>query len=630
MQLPDWYTAKTLLEEINGWVTEARTAVKWKRAEIRKNYEMYHNKGADKKIYDRTIKTVVKVMQSVHTKYKPEMFFWVAWYNAEDTARSINELAKRDFKDDDRARKNKLKIEMIAVAGCSIEVQTWNELEERNESRLFHPLTWLPDPHWDINVWHQAHWLELEMSAEEIAYWGFVNISDAKTKADMATEKRVKSKIAQTWKNPDMEAVRSFQNNQKYSERNSYDIVFIEKRFNGILYHVFVANDCNLILWIREIGWVTKQNTKNPYSVKGTVTVTYLRENPFDAFGDSLFTLSGDKQAFRQMYLNWMAEIARQWAGYWTMIAKTWLVGNPEDLINPNPNWVTLIKADDNADVNSIATWLEPQRNTQDVYNQQAQLRSEMFYELWYDEASVWKVTGNATLWENIKAQQNSNVLTEFNETYLTDWEQDYWTKWLHQYARHGTKALKYTMAVGNMYKEASFKISELKQAVDKIVITPVVQIEAQEEEARGFWTIYWPMYLEMAKTDYTKYQIQKKIAEANGLDEYEIEDIIEEPIDIFLWKMEVAMLNEWDKLPDIKDMDRDFRARLSEFRRAEDGINKQKAIAQTIEALMLSHEQQKEQQETPWNEQANIAMNAKVQQDLKNKEPSLDDVNKL
>lgn len=634
--LPDWYTQQQIASEIQNSIEQSKSFMTNFRDEILENYKDYNKKKDWRKILDRSIRTYVRIAQSLHTKYKPEVHFGVAWYDTEYETKSINELSKVSFKNTQRARKNKMKVESMCVAWVAIELQKWNEVEQENDYILVNALNWLPDPNRDPNYWFGFHHFELYMTAQEIAYWGFVNLEQVRSNKEKKVEKYVKEKFG-TWQlsNWQMNELRTYMNTIDSAQDNIYEVVVSLYRFDGVPYWVFTHEwlEERTLLWCYEIKWVTKKHKKNPYTIEYPVTITWLRENPLRVVGDNFYTLSSEEQSFRQMYTNWMNEIARQSAGYWMLAYDSTFVRNPEVLIEPNEEGVTFVDIDMEQAGWSLPQWIQQDVVNADVYNMRNILEQEMWYKLGYDKSDAWVVEGDATLWEQVKAQKNRNTLTLFNETYFIDGELHFWQRWIEQLARYGKKKFNYVSSVDWLYTQAWLNAGNVSKLLDRIVIRHMSEIEDEKQKDKEFFTVFWPQLLQFAQREpsFTEYCILKDQMIAWWMDEYKVEKYLNEPMELYTGQVAYKMILD-GKTPKVR-IDEDHKALLTMIRSLPVSKEKVKYTTMLLDAItnkISKTQQQAQEWQTPWQEQANIAMNAKVQEQQANQEPSLEDVTNL
>jgi hypothetical protein len=76
--LPAGYSEEQVVQEIRNSVEQSKLFMDPYRNEILNNYKDYNKKQDSKKILDRSIRTYVRIAQSLHTKYQPEVYFGVA------------------------------------------------------------------------------------------------------------------------------------------------------------------------------------------------------------------------------------------------------------------------------------------------------------------------------------------------------------------------------------------------------------------------------------------------------------------------------------------------------------------------------------------------------------------------
>jgi len=633
--LPAGYSEEQVVQEIRNSVEQSKLFMDPYRNEILNNYKDYNKKQDSKKILDRSIRTYVRIAQSLHTKYQPEVYFGVAWYDAEYETKAINELSKKSFKETQRARKNKLKVESMCISWVSIELQKWNDIEDNNDYILINTLSWLPSPQRDPNYWFDYHHFELYMTAQEIAYGGFINLDSVKSKKEIKKEKYIRDNFWQwnlNWSQ--IKQLKDYVNTINNSENNIYEIIVSLYRFGWVPYWVFTHKgwDVSSLLWCYEIKWVTKKHKRNPSTIEYPVTITWLRENALRVVWDNFYTLSAEEQSFRQMYTNWMNEKARQSAWYGIMAIDSTKVRNPEVLFEPNPDWITVVDIDYD-EWWQMPQWVQQDAIDNDVYNMRNILEQEMWYKLWYDRSDTWVVEWNATLGEQIKAQKNRNALTLFNETYFIDGEAHFWSRWLEQLARYGKKKFNYISSVDWLYTQAWLNVWQLNKIVDRIIVKHISEIEEEKRKDKEFFTIFWPQLLEFAQREpsFTEYSILKDQMIAWGMDEYKIEKYLNEPMELYTWQIAYRMILEW-KSPKV-EIDEDHKALLTMIRPLPMSKEKIKYTTKLLDAITNKISKAKQMQapwQAPWQAQANIAMNAKVQEQQANQEPSLQDVTQL
>lgn len=621
------YTEKAILSKLKWLCDMSRNSFDNKRNEIKQNYKDYHNQWQTRKVYDRTIKTMTKIIKSVHAKQELEVKTYLEWHSKREKAKSLDFLMADDFRINKRDTKNNMKIEHISCSWVWLEIQDFNRATQRGDYILAHPLTWLPDPSYDFNYWHQFHWFELNLPKDEIQYWGFVNIDKLQTKWEVKIAKKLESKL-QKKTNIDIDEINRMRDNLTYEEKNTYWIILQFCRFDWVPYMIWTDSEHQTILSCKEITWVTKEQKANPYLIDFPVTVTYLLPNPHDVYGDNLFTLIGDDQKMRQLFLNWWVEIARDQAWLWMYAVIEWAVKNPQDLFNPAEDNRTYIRIDEKfAQIaDRVIQPLRSDKNTpQDIYNQTQVMEREMFFKVWYDQWSAWVVEWSATATENIRAQKNQNQITSFNETYISQAEVDFWMKRLELYARYGEKKIKFRMSIGELYMKNDFTPGAIRSLLGTIVLKPISKIKAKKDERKQFYLMYGESLLKNAKTEMEKYNIWKNICECEWLDDYEIEDILFEPTELIKAKNDLDLINS-DIDPEITDIYEDHRAFLSVIRTAKEWKIKDAYIAKRL-ALISEVPPQWAQTQEEWNT-GNIAKSMAISNRLWQQDaPSLSNI---
>lgn len=629
--LPQGYNEAQVVEEINLSVEDSRSFMQTYRDEILDNYKDYNKKKDWRKILDRSIRTYVRIAQSLHTKYEPEVVYWVAGYDANYETKSLNELSKKSFVDMDRARKNKLKVESMCVTWVGIELQKWNDADSENDYILVNTLNRLPSPSRDPNYWFDYHHFELYMTAQEIAYGWFINLDRVRSNKEKKIQKYVQDNFGSgNLSSHQSQQLKNYMNTIDNSEDNIYEIIVSLYRFDGVPFWVFTHG--KELLGCYEIKGVTKKHKNNPYTIEYPVTITWLRENSLRVVGDNFYTLAWEEQSYRQMYTNWMNEIAKQGAWYGTMAFDSTFVRNPEVLTEPNPDGVTYIDVDMEQAGNSLPQRIQQDSVNNDVYNMRQTLASEMWFKLGYDQSDAWVVEWDATLGEQVKAQKNRNTLTLFNETYFIDGEINFWNRWIEQLARYGRRKLTYTSSVDGLYTQSDFSAAKIRSILDKVVIRHISVIEEEQRKDKEFFTVFWPQLLEFAQREpnFTEYSILKDQMIAWWMDEYKIEKYLNEPLELYTGQVAYRMILE-GKTPDIS-IEGDHKALLTMTRSLPLSKEKVKYTTKLLDAITQKPKPQPQQMQgqAPWQEQANIAMNMQVQEQQANKEPSLQDVTNL
>lgn len=635
MNYPKWQSKESILEQVRSESRQSKEMVNQFRSDYARHIEDFHKRWDDVKIYDRSIKTLVGIVQAIHAKSEVEVDFCLIWEQPSNSRiNALKALAERDFKKGKRSLKNKQKIEDAWVAGAAVELQVWNGMTKCNDSLLMNPADWIFSSY-NINYGFSYHGFEMSMGKYELMASWFLNTDNIKTKKREKIEKEMERLRKEWYKGGNLYNSKEIQAIVNRSSRDDdlYSILLWITRLDGVPYMIYCDASMSEILKIEEVKAVTKEQEEMPRTIPFPVTVSRWFFNPARPTGDSVFDLVGDKQYHREEIMNLNLHKVREIAMWGDFLVDADVI-DLTDLQRPSRTGKRLIPYDS-------SKWGDPFRQvprdnvSQEAFMMPETLQGELFYNSGYDRAAAW-ITGEAglTATENVRAQKNANLLTLSKEDYFAVYDEDYYYTWLCQYARSWETEFKVPTSIGDVYMEVKITASEIKQMLPSIVIEPISKKKREQEKKQQVAQMFYWQWKQAAKTEYTSYLVDKWAMEAQWLNEYDIEDLLDEPLELIQGKLDVALINNNEEVKrEIDVMNEDHQAYLNIYRTAKDNKRKRSAITKRLMAQVEKKKamwvQQQQQEQQQWNNaMQNVAMAQSMQQQTQeSKAPSALDV---
>ena len=636
MNTPKWYTEQEVLFRVKEEVELSTPSVEKFRSQYIANKEQFDNHWDKIKIYDKSIKTLTTIAQAIHAKNEVEVDFATIGDQPNNRlVQWLQALAERDFTDNNRLLKNKQKVIDSWISGVAIEMQSWNKELGINEQILMSPEEWVFS-HYNINTGFEYQGFEIGMTKTWLAASGYLD-EDIMSRSWEKREKWIEKELWSTkWATREslMRTAKDMFNSLE--EESTFGIYIHFTRFRGIPYRIVTANNHSMLLSCDEIKGVTKKQKKNPRTIQYPITVTRAFFNADKTTGDTIFDLVGDKQRAREELANLNLYKVKESTMWGDIVYDINAISNGADLQRPKKTWLRYIWADFSKTNGTPFYKLPQDQMSQDAYNMPDMLQGEMFYNSGYDKAMAW-VTSEAgiTATENIRAQKNANLLTINKEDFLAVYDIDFYRKWLEQYARAGKWVFKVPTNVGNVYMEVEVKATEIVAILDSVIVKPKSVTKREQDNKWMFAQMFYGVLRQNAKTESTKYRIDKWMMESKGLNTSDVEELLDEPMELIQWQLDIAMINNGEEVKrEIDVINDDHMSYLTMLRTAKDNIYKRKEIQRRLLA-QVQKEQYLGKQQQQWEEAGmgnnamqNIAMAQSMQQDTNTKKaPSSLDV---
>lgn len=537
-----WKTEDDILQQVRDERSIWDDAVSWLRDEIEADLVLLRNQKKQKdKIWDTTLFNVHTALVARSFQNKPPIQFKWDKNGIEKTIKMLNSV----WKEDNQAPVMKALryYQFFDKFACwvSITVKTgWDWVYKRNIYQVINPLLAVPDPNWDYFTWN----------------YRFIWFSSIKTKWQLEIE-WYETEWLNTWEASQW-AINQKQNSQTEQNINNS----IDKELYEVYLHftivenrkirVLTANWWQVLLNAWFIPAWNKYEEKSSESIKFPLSFKYWKPLRDNFFWDRPANYCRDVQINKAMSANLRLEKMK--AELYPMYLYNKDYVNWKDLSFWFNKWIP------------ISTWIaNPWINLWNLVQPiQKDLRIDTSIQI--DElmdrqveksTSIWEVaqgtTPNSreTLWTNQLVQSNTDVNLSLNEELDLIGEEQFieiWFSWYYENFNNADSKLifawMWTSQIPLRLKRKDF-IYEWNLAIS---IESNTQTESRKRKQALAYQITWPLILQdQSINEWSKRATLRRIAEANGIEDEDIDIEIPKTSQQRLQMMENELLNDWE-----------------------------------------------------------------------------------
>ena len=559
-------TTQKMVEKIKGWTYEeiqtkvaqeydawAEVAMK-KRPILRQYLKAYNVNWEQLKDWETVKSKSLYTYRNlfISSLYKNRPLVKIEWRKRWDAeyAKTWNHLLEFDYEelDEDRITYKKIEDEVDFWIYLAVD-EWWDKVTESPKKRLYSPLCWIPDPHFDVVKGFNFHGFELELTESEVSDL-YKNTEYMLTDREL---KELKEKLKSdyttrlmTW--ADWYGI--WENFSTYkSNLKCYSVYRHFTKFNDRWYLTEWANDRTLLIRCEEIEAVRAEEKKDPSTIPCPVVHSWL-----------LPVVDGKELAHRKL-------------GKRKYVPSKWNLENRKIIEN----------------VQTQTSW------TWDWYNLKSMIDAKATKEIWFDEQSIWVYARTITATQSQLLQANQNVrLSTIFKVFLWG-EKQYWdVLWYRSYQKHfkmkSEKNITLNSWIWNVVYTIMWKDLDTKRDLHLVLVTEIDRREREEANKAAYMASYQPL-MEMADP-FGKITLTRDYAKIMWMDDETVNTVFEYPPEYNKAMLDLELLNNDEDVGEITDMNENHKIYIQVYQQALDTKAKQRAIMKRKQALILSGQQ--------------------------------------
>lgn len=592
-----------LLIQVQTEKKEGLNFVEKKRSKFRKRLELYNNiSWDDKKIYSRKIFSTIQTLLWV--SYEDAMTVKFSWIQLQDDelANNIENLANFDQTEMSLDRINYQKEWDRFFYWVWIRVlDHWDTDRKVPVFKVVDPLSWIPDPYWNIWDWFRYHWFQLELTDNDLNPDVYNNTELLLTESDLELEE-TKNKYNE---------VRLLQDTTTNKNKNKSWVYWIYNHYTQIHWEKYLVTTWNrdsIILRCERIEPVTASEKKNKSVIPFPIILNYYSPFKWDPFWVSVPDLLEDKQKAEQLFLN-LDRIKTENEAWWDFFLYDQnAIKNINELKTPS-KWPKFLKADLRHNPNPITEVRKAAVKQDSIYIRDA-LNNQSALDIWLDNRALW-VSGwnNITATESQTVQRNANIRLLLGNKINQWWERDFWNMWLRAYKEYFKPTDKKNILLNNAFWNIVYTVKHKDIAtwwdIDVKIVNKSDTEALEEKERLWFMATVQTILADPNKPIISKAFAERKMHRLNWVSKEEISVLVPPSIEEMQANQDVALLNEDEDVWPIEDLNEDHLTYIIIYQRAIDTPAKRRAIERRQEAWRVSMQQKLQAWQTNWAQQA-------------------------
>ena len=420
-------TTQKMVEKIKGWTYEeiqtkvaqeydawAEVAMK-KRPILRQYLKAYNVNWEQLKDWETVKSKSLYTYRNlfISSLYKNRPLVKIEWRKRWDAeyAKTWNHLLEFDYEelDEDRITYKKIEDEVDYWIYLAVD-EWWDKVTESPKKRLYSPLCWIPDPHFDVVKGFNFHGFELELTESEVSDL-YKNTEYMLTDREL---KELKEKLKSdyttrlmTW--ADWYGI--WENFSTYkSNLKCYSVYRHFTKFNDRWYLTEWANDRTLLIRCEEIEAVRAEEKKDPSTIPCPVVHSWLLPKKWDPYGLCVGDLAKDNQDSEESIMNLLIDKVHEETFSWITVYNSDVVDGKE-LAHRKLGKRKYVPSKWNLENRKIIENVQTQTSwTWDWYNLKSMIDQKATKEIWFDEQSIWVYARTITATQSQLLQANQNV----------------------------------------------------------------------------------------------------------------------------------------------------------------------------------------------------------------------------
>ena len=513
-------TTQKMVEKIKGWTYEeiqtkvaqeydawAEVAMK-KRPILRQYLKAYNVNWEQLKDWETVKSKSLYTYRNlfISSLYKNRPLVKIEWRKRWDAeyAKTWNHLLEFDYEelDEDRITYKKIEDEVDYWIYLAVD-EWWDKVTESPKKRLYSPLCWIPDPHFDVVKGFNFHGFELELTESEVSDL-YKNTELMLTDREL---KELKEKLKSdyttrlmTW--ADWYGI--WENFSTYkSNLKCYSVYRHFTKFNDRWYLTEWANDRTLLIRCEEIEAVRSEEKKDPSTIPCPVVHSWLLPKKWDPYGLCVWDLAKDNQDSEESIMNLLIDKVHEETFSWITVYNSDVVDGKE-LAHRKLGKRKYVPSKWNLENRKIIENVQTQTSwTWDWYNLKSMIDQKATKEIWFDEQSIWVYARTITATQSQLLQANQNVrLSTIFKVFLWG-EKQYWdVLWYRSYQKHfkmkSEKNITLNSWIWNVVYTIMWKDLGTKRDLHLTLVTEIDRREQEEANKAAYMASYQPL-MEMA-----------------------------------------------------------------------------------------------------------------------------------
>lgn len=605
-------TTQKMVEKIKGWTYEeiqtkvaqeydawAEVAMK-KRPILRQYLKAYNVNWEQLKDWETVKSKSLYTYRNlfISSLYKNRPLVKIEWRKRWDAeyAKTWNHLLEFDYEELDEDRITYKKIEDEVDCGIYLAVdEWWDKVTESPKKRLYSPLCWIPDPHFDVVKGFNFHGFELELTESEVSDL-YKNTEYMLTDREL---KQLKGKLKSdyttrlmTW--ADWYGI--WENFSTYkSNLKCYSVYRHFTKFNDRWYLTEWANDRTLLIRCEEVEAVRAEEKKDPSTIPCPVVHSWLLPKKWDPYGLCVWDLAKDNQDSEEQIMNLLIDKVHEETFSWITVYNSDVVDGKE-LAHRKLGKRKYVPSKWNLENRKIIENVQTQTSwTWDWYNLKSMIDQKSTKEIWFDEQSIWVYARTITATQSQLLQANQNVrLSTIFKVFLWG-EKQYWdVLWYRSYQKHfkmeSEKNITLNSWIWNVVYTIMWKDLDTKRDLHLVLVTEIDRREKEEANKAAYMASYQPL-MEMADP-FGKITLTRDYAKIMWMDDETVNTVFEYPPEYNKAMLDLELLNNDEDVGEITDMNENHKIYIQVYQQALDTKAKQRAIMRRKQALILSGQQ--------------------------------------
>lgn len=596
-----------------------------------KSYNVDGEKMEDwKTIKSKSLYTYRNLFISALYKNRPLVEFRGRNRWDDEYAKTRNNLLKFDYEELDEDIITYKKISNKADYWIYLAVdEWWDKVTESPKKKLYSPLCWIPDPHFDIVKWFNFHWFELVLTEEELSEL-YQNTELMLTDKEL---ERLKEKLgddynSKLWAWADWYWVDEI---WKWSASNlkSYSVYRHFTKFEGRRYLTERANDRTLLIRCEQLEAVRKEEKADPTLIPCPVVHSWLLPKDWDPYGLCVWDIAKDNQDSEEKIMNLLVDKVQEEV-FSGITVYNWSEIDGKELARRSLWKRKYVPSKWNLENRKLIENIQTQTSsTWDGYNLKNMIDQKSTKEVGFDEQSIWVYTKTLTATQSELLQANQNVrLATIFKVFLR-WEKKYWDILRYRsYQKNFKMDSEKNIVLNNSFWSVVYTIMwkdlHTKKDLHMSLITAIDKKEQDEVNKWAFMASYQP--LRQTANQFWQIILDKEFARVMWMDQELVNKIFDYPPEYERALLNLELLNNNEDVPDITDMSEDHKIYIMVYQQALDTPAKDRAILKRRHALLISWQSMQNimqwwMQENSWS-QNQLISNYISQQNQQNNKP--------
>ena len=475
------------------------------------------------------------------------------WVSA-DKADNLNYMAEFDNNEEDYQQLYYQKEQDRYFFGVWIRYRYgWDDVRKMPKFLVINPLSWIPDPlpsqlgNFD-GSWYRFHWFEFTTTIMDLM-------------ADDSYDREQLDKCVGSYFSPENQ-----QNWVAYAAAYNYvvpsscndlktnfslDVYHHFTNFNGKKYIVTLTNARRLVLRIKELKPILKEEKENPNMIEFPIILNYWKPRRNDPFGESICDKLDDKQIAKTILFNLNIIKAKKEALGGDFIWNSRLIKNKDDILKPTTNGRNIF-VDTVENLSNVGMEIPRSQIKADSINMIQALDNEAMLDTNIDTLQQGIVSGGrTTATESQIAQANSNIIGLLNNKINAWWDKRFRFEWWKGYQENFSKADKKSVVLVSNFEIKSFELGKddfFTKQIPHIILWTKADLQSKNEKEQIFRDKYlWMVLNNPSVPDVSKRIAQRMCFRCNWKTPNEINVLVPLENDETVALGFVEMVNMWE-----------------------------------------------------------------------------------